>query len=115
MSITATSVGLGGAGNLAYITEGPLKRTVTDITADNAYPTGGYALTPANLGLSQFATHGIANVTTPSSATTDFAQVHLDTSTRTAPKLKFIDQTTAEVANGGDLTAAVVRVTAWGI
>lgn len=88
--------------------------TVTSITLDANYPTGGYVLTPANLGLTSNVYFGLVNVRT-SVATASPSNGTLDCSSTTAPKLKLQGASSlAELAaNAG--SGAVLDVLAFGI
>lgn len=89
--------------------QGNTRVVIKDITLDTSYPTGGYSLTAADLGLTRvlFAVATVKAV----SGTTDITQVQYDL---TNSKLQVFDQTPAEIANATSLASDVVRVIAWG-
>ena len=82
--------------------------TVTDITLDSEYPTGGESVTPADLGLSTV-TFAVAAVHDGTSATAA-ASAGYDKD----KELLLVYNTTAQVADRADLTGLVVRVLAFG-
>jgi hypothetical protein len=86
------------------------KVTVTDITFDSAYVTGGEAVTAANLGLNRV-DFAIATVKSASGAGVNVANVYYNKDTA---KLLAYDETPAEVANDGDISTTVVQIVAWG-
>lgn len=88
---------------------GSRRVTVTDITLDSSYPTGGEAVTAANLGLSTVL-FAICNVKAVS-GTVNIANAYYD---QANSKLKIYDETPGEVANAADLSSNVVRVLAFG-
>lgn len=106
MAVTAARVLQGGLG---YRISGNQKRTVSDITFDSSYPTGGEPVTAANLGLTHVhtATCDIKAV----GGTVNVTNVFYDDANK---KLKAFDETPAEVAAASDLSTLVVRVTAHG-
>jgi hypothetical protein len=88
---------------------GSRRVTVTDVTMDNSYLSGGEPVTPANLRLGQF-DHAICNIKAVA-GTVNVAEAFLDTS---AQLLHVFDETPGEVASTNDLTGVVIRVTAYG-
>lgn len=84
-----------------------LRVTVTDVTMDTSYPTGGESITAADLGLKSVF-FAIANLQT--TATTAANDAWYDV---TNSKLK-VNGPTAEVANGASLASVVITVYAWG-
>lgn len=83
---------------------GNRREQTTDITLDNSYPTGGYALTPTQLGVDGVTDFIIAFATnTGHTFTYDYAN----------KKLMAWNGTT-QIANAVDLSAVVVRVIAHG-
>lgn len=86
------------------------KVTVTDVSFDAAYPTGGEAVTAANLGLNRV-DFAIATVKSAATSTVNVANVHYN---RDTAKLLAYDETPAEIANDADLAGIVVQVVAWG-
>ena len=97
-------------GYLPYQIVGDQKRTVTDVTFDSSYPTGGEAVTADNLGLRVIDTASCNDVT----ATGGLVNVANATFDLTNSKILLFDETPAEVANAADVATAVVRVEAWG-
>lgn len=85
---------------------------VTDVTLDaTAYPTGGYPLTPIQLGLGKV-DYGNATVKTVVAAGP--GEAFLDCSNPLAPKLK-LNNAAAEMANAtATLTGVIIEVQAWG-
>lgn len=86
------------------------KVTVTDVALDSSYPTGGEAVTAANLGLTRV-DFAIATVKSAATTTVNVANVHYDKDTG---KLLIYDESPAEVANAADINGLVVQVIAWG-
>lgn len=91
---------------------GAEKRTVTRVTFDNAYPTGGEAVTPEDLGLSRVVFAQAEVVRGTESAEKRVANADYDTVNE---KLKLFDNATGkELANASDASKVVVQVVAWG-
>lgn len=90
---------------------GNLRVTVTDITTDTSYTAGGFAVTPAQLGLKQVF-FGVPQVVTPKASSGTAINAALVTTDPGAPKLK-LTTATAEVANSSN-DGAVIRVLAYG-
>lgn len=88
---------------------GSRRVTVTDVTMDNSYLSGGEPVTPANLRLGQF-DDAICNIKTIS-GTVNVAEAFLDTSTQL---LHVYDETPAEVSSTADLSNVVIRIHAYG-
>lgn len=88
---------------------GSRRVTVTDVTLDSSYPTGGEAITAAQLGLSTvlFAFCNVKAV----SGTVNVANAYYDSANS---KIKVYDETPAEVANAASLASVVIRVMAYG-
>jgi hypothetical protein len=105
MAIAASRVG-----DLAYRIRGNQRSTLTDITLDNSYPTGGEAITPSDLGLNYVETAD-AHIKSATGAGVNVASAFYDESTA---KLLVYDETPAQVANAADLSTVVVRVRAYG-
>ena len=91
------------------------KVTVTDVTLDTSYVTGGYVLTAANLGLTSVKA-ATADITTPSSAATNAVVATPLVQTDGSVNLKVLNAaaTPVEIAGAASLAAMVVRVTAFG-
>lgn len=87
---------------------------LADVTLDSSYPTGGYAVTPAQLGLSQIDLV-IAGNPDVGGIASSFVTV------AAANKLKMWQTTTGanqilvEVANAQDVSTSIVPIMAWGI
>lgn len=94
---------------LPYRIVGSQKETITDVTFDSSYPTGGEAITPADLSLNRIdsATCEIKTV----GGTVNVANAHYD---EVNSKIVVYDETPAEVGNGNSLATLVVRVKARG-
>lgn len=88
---------------------GSRRQTITDVTMDNSYLSGGEPVTPANLRLGQF-DHAICNIKSIS-GTVNVAEAFLDTGTQL---LHVYDETPGEVASTNDLSNVVIRITAYG-
>jgi hypothetical protein len=86
------------------------KTTVTEVTFDNSYPTGGEAVTAADLGLSRV-DYAIATVKSATGGGVNVANVFYNIATG---KILVYDETPAEAANAADLSTLVVQVIAWG-
>ena len=88
---------------------GAERRTVTEVTLDNSYPTGGESLTAKELGLRtvDFAICTVSAV----GGTINVTQAHYDVSTS---KVKLFDETPAEVANAADVSGIKLQVVAFG-
>jgi len=90
---------------------GHLKRTRTKVTCPEKYEEGGFALTPANLGLSRVNHTEDVKVVSPGEATANFANAYYDVEEE---KLKLYDETPGEVADEGIVTGLVLEVIAYG-
>lgn len=88
---------------------GSRRVTVTDVTLDSSYPTGGEAITAAQLGLNTVL-FAICNVKAVG-GTVNVANAYYDSANA---KIKVYDETPAEAANAADLSSLVVRVLAFG-
>ena len=90
---------------------GNLKVTVTDILCDTSYPTGGYTVTPDNLGL-RGVLFGVVQIKTTAALgnAVDGALVVTDPVT---VKLK-LNAAAAEVANTTNVSTLVATVVAFG-
>jgi hypothetical protein len=91
---------------------GAERRTVTRVTFDNAYPTGGEVVTPEDLGLQRVTFAEAAVVHGSESAVLRVANADYVTTTE---KLMLFDNATGkEVENGKDMSKVVVQVVAYG-
>lgn len=97
-------------GSTPYTIVGHQKRTVTDVTFDSGYVTGGEAVTAANLGLNSIDTAFCADLT----ATGGVINVASATFDHANSKILLYDETPAQVANAADVQTTVVRVVAQG-
>jgi hypothetical protein len=107
MAISASRVTTGG---VPYRIVGNKKETVTDVTFDSSYPTGGEAVTASDLGLSNLEEVVDLQVKTVG-GTVNVANIFFD---EVNSKLKVYDETPAEVADTATLATLVVRVRARG-
>lgn len=105
MGLTASRV----SDPLPYRIIGTQKETVTDVTFDSAYPTGGEALAASDVGLNKIDS-AVCEVKTVG-GTVNVANAHYD---ETAGTIVVYDETPAEVGNGNSLASLVVRVRARG-
>ena len=112
MAVTVAAVG-----SLPYYIDGSEKRTITDVTFDADYATGGEAVTPQQLRLSGIK-HAEAQITVASNADDALgptATAILGTNNGLQRVLvKLWDKTPAELTANDDVSACVVRVTATG-
>ncbi len=111
MALTATAVG-----TLPFYIDGNEKRTITDVTFDADYLTGGEVATPQMLRLSGIK-HVEAQITVASNGddALGHAQAILGTSNGLQQVLvKLWDKTPAEITSDDDVSACVVRLTAVG-
>lgn len=83
---------------------GSRRQVIVDVTLDSSYPTGGYALTPATLGVDG-ATDFIQAVATTTGHTFSYDYVN-------SKLLAFSGGT--QVSNATDLSAVVIRLIAQG-
>lgn len=111
MAATAVAVG-----SLPYYIDGAEKRTVTDVTLDTDYATGGEVVTPQMLRLS-----GIKEVSAKITVAANgddalgHAQAILGTSNGLQRVLvKLWDKTPAEITADDDVSGCTVRITAIG-
>lgn len=81
---------------------GDRRVTTLDITGDNNYPTGGYAITPAQVGMTRF---DVVTVQQPSAGT------RLVVWDYSAGKLKILTALSTEAANASDQSLIVTTVT----
>ena len=93
--------------------EGNRRKVVTSVALDNSYTTGGYVLTPQNLGLSRVDV-GDVNLKTTIAVTGPGAG-YLDCTNPAVPLLKFQSAGhVGELAPAAAVTGAVAVVMAWG-
>jgi hypothetical protein len=104
--VADTSQGLSGPVNM-----GALAMTVTTIVGDSSYPTGGSAVTAANLGLS---TVLFSQVGASASSGANCASTAQTYNLSTA-KLQCFANTGIEVANTTNLSGLTLTVIAWGL
>lgn len=110
------AVSVAAVGDLPYYVDGHRKRTVTDVTFDADYASGGEPVTLDQLRLSA-AEHVEAQITVASNAdgALGHAQAILGTNEGLQRVLlKLWDKTPAEITADDDVSACVVRVTAIG-
>ncbi len=88
---------------------GSLRQTVTDVTFDSSYPTGGEPVAASDLGLTNVL-FAFCNVKTIG-GTVNVANAIYD---EVNDKIKIYDETPAEAANTADLSTLVIRVLAFG-
>ncbi len=108
MAVTVAPIVISPEGSDPLVKIGPFILTATDVTLDASYPTGGYAVTPQQLGLPNKAL--LAWVEPKAVEAHNVVNVWYDTPTS---QLKAYT-TAAEVANAVDLHTVVVRVYALG-
>lgn len=96
--------------DVPYRVVGNQKKTVTDVTFDSSYPTGGETVTPANLGLT-YVEYAETNVITATGGGVNVTNAKYDKANQ---KTLLYDETPAEVANTSDVSTTVVRHTAFG-
>jgi hypothetical protein len=94
--------------NPDFTVVGDKRLTTVNVTADTSYPTGGYSITPAQLGLGAILTVDCAYA---SSSTPAIRAVRYNNSTS---KLLFFDQAFAEIAAGVDLSTFSGQIQAMG-
>lgn len=100
MAITIGTVNLSNRNHVV----GNRREVVCDVTLDNSYPTGGYTLTLATLGVDGVTDYVFAFATTTG---------HTFTYNYATSKLMAWNGTT-QIANTTDLSAVVVRLVAQG-
>ena len=84
---------------------GSRRVTVSTIALDSVYPTGGEAISAADLGLT-VVDWAVATVKSAATSTVNVTAVHYETSTN---KLLCYDETPAQVANAADLRGSWFR------
>lgn len=93
--------------------EGNKRFTVTNVTFDSSYLSGGETVTAANLGLSALS-YGSCNIKAVG-GTINVASAFLEcVADPTANKIHLYDETPAEVASTSDVSTCVVQVKAFG-
>lgn len=103
------SVSTAVVGDNSYNVVGNRKVTVTDVTFDSSYPTGGEPVTPSDLRLN-YVDHATCNIVGVG-GTVNVTNAYYD---KTNQKIVAVDETPAEVASTSDLSTLVVRVRAQG-
>lgn len=98
-----------GVPTVQELSSGSFRVTVTDVTMDASYPTGGLAVTKAQLGLNTVIFAQASIVTTAAAGAAVDAVYDVANQ-----KVKLI-AAAAEVANAANTTGLVVRVTALGV
>lgn len=104
----------GGKGGNVF---GSLKVTVTNVTIADNYPAGGYAVTPANVGLGNKIVFAVASQVAPltaalgDTATASIGQIGYNTSTG---KIQVFDGAGTEIAASTVLAGGVVQLVAFG-
>ena len=97
-----------------YHIVGNQKKTVTDVTMDSGYLTGGEVATARNLGLN-YIDHAEAQVTVAANATDALGPAQFVRSSGVTGLVKLYDpDVPADLTSADDLTGCVVRVTAYG-
>lgn len=105
MAITATK-----KHSRPYTVIGDDKLTVTDILFDSSYPTGGEAITAANLNLTTIDVAWVGGISI-GTQTVNVASANVDLANS---KIQLFDETPAEVASTADVSGTTVRVVAIG-
>ena len=105
MALTFTAVGKSGGDVL-----GTNRRTVTDITMDSSYLSGGEPVTANNLRLGRVV-YATAQIQSTSGGAVNVASAGYDPATAL---LHVYDETPAEVASAADIATTVIRVEAYG-
>jgi len=90
---------------------GNRKETVTNVTMDSSYLSGGEKLTPAQLGFSSFV-DSAQSLIKEVKGTVNVASAHYE---RSKELLHLFDETPAEVASEANVEGMVIQVTAIGI
>jgi hypothetical protein len=97
---------------------GGLFRTVTNVTLDASYPTGGYLVTPANLGFTVLRSLLAINITSLSGGAYEFSWIptlNADGVTIASALLAAtVGSTGVQVANGVSLATVTLQVVAEG-
>lgn len=109
MALTITGTGPDVA---APVDEGNMKSIFVDVTGDASYPTGGYAITPQNLGF---------NTIIYCASGTISPQGYVPCWNQSTQKLQFFTSNgagpaaLAEVPNTTNISTATARLMFWGI
>jgi hypothetical protein len=97
-----------------YQVVGNQKHTVTDVTMDGAYLTGGEVATAADLGLSHI-DHAEAQLTVPANATDALGAAQFVRSSGITGLVKLYDpDVPADCTSNDNTTGCIVRVKAYG-
>lgn len=111
------AVSVAQVGDLPYYIDGAKKRTITDVTMDSSYVTGGEPVTLQQLRLSAIE-HAEAEFTVAANATDAVGAVQAVVGTNDGLQrvlVKLYDKDVPdEITSGDNLTGCVVRVTAVG-
>ena len=94
-----------------YRIVGNRKETVTNVTMDSSYQSGGEKLTPAQLGFTAFV-DSAQSLVKEVKGTVNVANAHYE---RSKELLHLFDETPAEVASEANVEGVVIQVTAQGI
>jgi Sec7-like guanine-nucleotide exchange factor len=108
MAVTVAQVG-----DKPYYIDGAMKHTVTDVTMDSAYATGGETVTCSDLRLN-YIDHAEAKITVPSNATDALSNAQFVRSSGITGLVKLYDNTPAEITASDNVSSCVVRIHAWG-
>lgn len=100
-------------GDTPYQIVGNRKETITDVTFDSSYLTGGEAWAAADLGLN-YVEYGQAKIKTPGNATDTLANSEFVRTNGQGGFIKLWDAVPAQITSADDVSACVVRVTARG-
>lgn len=93
---------------------GTQRKTVTNVTMDSSYLSGGETVNATSLGLSSL-DNATCQIKSTSGGGVNVASAFLEcTADPTANKLHLWDETPAEVASTSDVSTTVVQVTAFG-
>src|SRR3990172_5387201 len=107
----ATSFARVNQGGLPYRISGAQKVTVTDMTCDDDYITGGYPVTAANLGLNAIHS-GDASVSVAGTGTPNLANAAVLAQTDGSALVYLSDEIPDEQASSADNTGTILRITA---
>jgi hypothetical protein len=91
--------------------EGSRRKTVTELAFDSSYPTGGEAITPAQLGFGVGVDWSSTTVKVATGAGVNVANAYHDIATG---KVLLYDETPAQVADAADVATVVVQIEAYG-
>ncbi len=101
------------AGDLPYYIVGNQKKTVTDVTLDNSYTSGGEVVNASDLGLNNI-DHAEAQIKVNANATDSMVSVNFSETSGQSGKLVFYEETPGAITAADDLTGCTVRVIAYG-